>query len=90
VTGDLLLMNYYNAYQNICPSTGVYLQMLNRHLADDISGYGSLIDVFAAFGGPAQPHVCSYTWMCTVFKDIHPKDKGYSVIASAFEADTGY
>ena len=90
ITGDLLVMNYYNAYQNICPSTGVYLQMLNSHLANDIAGYGSLIDVFSAFGGPAQPHVCAYTWMCTIFKDIHPKDAGYSVIASAFETDTGY
>ena len=90
VTGDLLLTNYYNAYQNICPSTGVYLQTLNRHLAYDISGYGSLIDVFDAFGGPSQPHVCSYTWMCTIFKDIHPKDAGYSVIASALETATGY
>lgn len=90
VTGDLLIMNYYNAYQNICPSTGVYVQMLNNHLANDISGYGSLIDVFTAFGGPSQPHVCSYTWMCTIFKDIHPKDAGYSVIASAFETNTGY
>jgi lysophospholipase L1-like esterase len=90
VTGDLLLSNYYNAYQNICPATGVYLQMLDSHLAADISGYGSLVDVFTAFGGPSQPHVCAYTWMCTIFKDIHPKDIGYSVIASAFETYTGY
>jgi lysophospholipase L1-like esterase len=90
VTGDLLLMNYYNAYQNICPSLSGYMQMLNSHLAADVGGYGSLIDVFAAFGGSSQPNVCAYTWMCSIFKDIHPKDKGYGVIASAFEADTGY
>jgi lysophospholipase L1-like esterase len=90
VTGDLLLMNYYNAYQNICPSTLPYVQLLDQHLASDVTGSGSLVDVFTAFGGPSQPYVCSYTWMCTVFKDIHPKDKGYSVIASAFESTTGY
>jgi lysophospholipase L1-like esterase len=89
-TGDLLLMNYYNAYQNICPSTLTYLEKLNQHLAADLQGYGSLIDVFDAFGGPSQPHVCSYTWMCTVFKDLHPQDNGYSIIASAFESTTGY
>jgi lysophospholipase L1-like esterase len=90
VTGDLLLMNYYNAYQNICPSTLPYVQLLDQHLASDISGSGSLVDVFTTFGGPSQPNVCSYTWMCTIFKDIHPKDKGYSVIAAAFERTAGY
>lgn len=90
VTGDLLLMNYYNAYQNICPSVLPYLEMFNQHLANDVSRYGSLIDVFDAFGGTSQTHVCSYTWMCTIFKDFHAKDQGYSVIASAFEATTGY
>ena len=89
-TGDLLLMNYYNPYQNICPSTLTYLERLNQHLARDAQGYGSLVNVFAAFGGASQPHVCSYTWMCTIFKDIHPQNLGYSVIASAFETDTGY
>ncbi len=89
-TGDLLIMNYYNAYQNICPSTLPSIEMLNQHLANDASGYGKIVNVFNAFGGPSQPHVCSYTWMCTAFKDLHPKDKGYSVIASAFENTTGY
>jgi lysophospholipase L1-like esterase len=89
-TGDLLIMNYYNAYQNICPSTLAYIEMLNQHLANDANGYGKIVNVFDAFGGPSQPYVCSYTWMCSIFKDIHSKDKGYSVIASAFEADTGY
>jgi lysophospholipase L1-like esterase len=90
LTGDLLLMNYYNPYQNICPATLPYLEMLNQHLANDASGYGQIVNVFDAFGGPSQPNVCSYTWMCSIFKDIHPKDKGYSVIASAFESTTGY
>lgn len=90
VTGDLLLMNYYNPYQNICPSTLAYVQTLDQHLARDFSGFGSLVDVFTAFGGPSQPNVCSYTWMCSIFKDIHPKSNGYSVIASAFENTVGY
>jgi lysophospholipase L1-like esterase len=89
-TGDLLIMNYYNAYQNICPSTLPYIEMLNQHLANDANGYGTIVNVFEAFGGQSQPHVCSYTWMCTIFKNIHPTDKGYSVIASAFESTTGY
>ncbi len=90
VTGDLLLMNYYNAYQNICPATLSYIEMLNQHLAHDANGYGKMVNVFDAFGGPSQPYSCLYTWMCTVFKDFHPKDKGYSIIASTFENTTGY
>ena len=89
VTGDLLMMNYYNAYQNICPSVLPYLETLNQHLANDATAYASLVDVFTAFGGP-HTNVCSYTWMCTIFKDFHATDTGYSVIASAFEANTGY
>ncbi len=90
ITGDLLLMNYYSAYQHLCPVTLPYVQMLNQHLARDISGFGTLVDIFTAFGGSSQPLICSYTWICSIFKDIHPKDKGYSVIASAFENTTGY
>ena len=51
-----------------------------------------MADVFTAFGGPATPNptICSYTWMCSFFHDIHATDRGYAVIAGAFEATTGY
>jgi lysophospholipase L1-like esterase len=92
VTGDLLMMNYYDPYQNKCPNTLPYIQMLNQHLAIDINGSGTIVDVFSAFGGSDVPnnHICTYTWMCSVFKDYHPTDQGYSIIANAFEEVTGY
>lgn len=92
LSGDLLVMNYYDPYQNICPNTVSYIQQINQHIANDVSGYGTMVDVFSAFGGAKTPNnnICSYTWMCSVFKDIHPMSKGYSVIAATFEKRAGY
>lgn len=92
VTGDLVMMNYYDPYQNICPNSVSYVQTVNQHLANDVSGYGTIVDVFDAFSGATtpNPNICTYTWMCSIFNDIHPTDKGYSVIASTFEKGTGY
>lgn len=92
VTGDLLMMNYYDPFQNICPDTLPYVQIVNQHLANDVEGYGTIVDVFSAFGGAKtpNPHICSYTWMCGMQKGIHPSTRGYQVIAGAFEMAAGY
>jgi len=93
VSGDFVLMNYYDPNQNICPNSVPYTQELNQHLANDASGFGVLVvDVFTAFGGATTPnkHICSYTWMCSIFQDIHATNKGYSVIATTFEKGVGY
>ena len=93
LTGDLELMNYYDVYQNSCPLTLPYIETLNHHLATIGSQYGAhIVDVYSAFGGPAVPNknLCSYTWICSIFRNIHATDRGYSVIASAFEATVGY
>ena len=92
LTGDLVMMNYYDPYQNTCPNTVSYIQTFNQHLARDVNGYGSIADVFDAFGGATTPnaHICSYTWECSIFHNVHSTDAGYSVIASAFERVVGY
>ncbi|GHO86640.1 SGNH/GDSL hydrolase family protein [Dictyobacter formicarum] len=91
-SGDLLLMNYYDPYQNICPTMVSYAQVINQHLAADASGYATVVDVFTPLGGAATPNsnICNYTWMCSLFKDIHATSTGYSVIANAFEQTAGY
>ncbi|HEX6123384.1 MAG TPA: SGNH/GDSL hydrolase family protein, partial [Ktedonobacterales bacterium] len=92
-TGDLVMMNYYDPYQNTCPSSVAYVQTLNQHLAADAAQFGVRVaNVNAAFGGTTvpDPHTCTYTWMCSVFGDIHATTTGYGVIAGAFEAVTGY
>jgi lysophospholipase L1-like esterase len=92
VTGDLVVMNYYDPYQNLCPNTLPYLEELNQHLTADVADYGSIVDVFNAFGGASipNPNTCSYTWICSIFKDVHASSRGYGVIARAFEAEMGY
>jgi len=92
LTGDLVVMNYYDPYQNACPNTVPYIQTFNQHIADDVNGYGTIADVFSAFGGATTPNanICSYTWECSIFHDIHSKNTGYSVIASTFESAVGY
>jgi len=92
LTGDLVVMNYYDPYQNICPNSVPFTQLVNQHLANDVNGYGSMVDVFSAFGGATtpNPNICNYTWMCSIFTDIHAADRGYSVIASTFEQGAGY
>jgi lysophospholipase L1-like esterase len=92
LTGDIVLMNYYDPYQNICPKQVSYIQTFNEHLAQDVKGFGVISDVFNAFGGSKtpNPNICSYTWMCSIFHEIHSTNKGYRAIASAFEKSTGY
>jgi lysophospholipase L1-like esterase len=92
MTGDLLLMNYYDPYQNVCANTVPFIQEINAHLAADAQGFATIVNVFTPFGGATtpNPNICNYTWMCTIFKDIHAKDAGYSVMAAAFERAAGY
>lgn len=92
-TGDLVMMNYYDPYQNQCPNSVTYVQQLNAHLASDAAQFGVPVsDVFTAFGGAAvpDPNTCTYTWICSSYQDIHATNTGYGVIAGAFEAETGY
>ncbi len=90
VTGKIVMMNYYDPYQNICPNSVPYTQTLNKHLASDVKGFGSIVNVFRAFGGPKtpNPHICTHTWMCAappLGPNIHSTNKGYRVIADPFE-----
>jgi lysophospholipase L1-like esterase len=91
VTGDLVMMNFYDPFQNFCPNTVAFIQTFDQHLAADVSGFGIIVDVFSAFGGEGvpNPNICIYTWMCTpppLGPNIHPTDLGYSVIANTFAA----
>jgi lysophospholipase L1-like esterase len=92
LTGDLVMMNLYDPYQNLCPATLPYVKEANQHLVADMANFGTIVDVYSQFGGDAtpNPNICSYTWICSAFKDIHPHDAGYSAITRAFELGTGY
>lgn len=92
MTGNLLVMNYYNPYQNICPHMSSYIQTLNQHIAKDVGNLGTIVDVFTAFGGTKTPNtaICANTWICSSSKDVHPNAQGYQAIARAFERAAGY
>ncbi len=88
VTGSIVMMNYYNPFPQ-CSANPQFVQDFNEFntsLANDVSGFGFIVDVFGAFGGITTPNICTYTWICSSFHDIHPTDQGYSVIANTFEA----
>jgi lysophospholipase L1-like esterase len=92
ITGDLVLMNYYDPFQNFCPNTVHFAQRLNAALATDTKAFGFfIVNVFGAFGGATTPNptLCNDTWICTASPpgpDIHPNILGYSVIANTFAA----
>ena len=90
VTGDLVMTNYYDPFQNICSNSVPFVQTVNQHLAADVSGFGIIVDTFSAFGGAStpNPNICTYTWICSPppGPDIHPTDLGYSVMAKTFAA----
>lgn len=88
ITGSIVMMNYYDPLQNFCPNTVPFTQTLNQHLAADVGGFGIIVDVFTAFGGAGIPNtdLCTFTWICSSFHDIHATDTGYSVIANTFAA----
>lgn len=91
--GDLVMMNYYDPYQNICPSSLSYVQTLNSHLASDAAQFNVPIsDVYTAFGGSTTPNtnICTDTWMCSVYQNIHATTTGYGVIANTFATTAGY
>ena len=92
-TGDLVMMNYYDPYQNACPGSLSYVQTLNQHLASDAAQFNVPVsDVFTAFGGATtpNPNICTDTWMCSVYNNIHATTTGYGVIANSFAKTTGY
>jgi lysophospholipase L1-like esterase len=89
LTGKLVMMNYYDPFQNICPNLVKYTRLLNKHLAADVQGFGAIVNVFKAFGGSdtPNPHMCTLTWMCAappLGPNIHATTRGYQVIADTF------
>src|SRR5579859_2845936 len=92
-SGDLVMMNYYDPYQNICPNSLAYVQTLNSHLANDAAQFNVPVsDVYTAFGGSTtpNPNICTDTWMCSIYRNIHATTTGYGVIANTFATTTGY
>jgi lysophospholipase L1-like esterase len=81
--GDLLIMDYYDPFIGEYPFTGKFAQQLNQLIQTDAAQYGiPVVDIYPQFTAST---ICSYTWICSIFDDVHCKDLGYSVIAGDFE-----
>lgn len=90
VTGDIILLNYYNPYQNLCPESIPFTNTFNQHLAQAADGFATVVDIYGAYGGDTapNPNTCTYTWICSNHKDVHATDNGHRVIANTIEAAT--
>jgi lysophospholipase L1-like esterase len=95
LSGDLVMLNYYNPFAKACPGSVEFIHTLNDHLAQDAALFHiPVVDVYTAFdtynnrAGMAA-NVCTLTWFCDR-GDIHPTTTGYQVIAAAVQALLGY
>lgn len=95
-TGDLIIPNYYDPLQNLCPNQVSLSQEINAHIASDASRFGAImVDIFTAFGGPATPNnnLPVLTWITSNFPldlAIHPRSVGYQLMATTIEQTVGY
>lgn len=77
----LVLVEYYNPFQPLCPNTTPYVQKLNNHLAEDAERYAQTVSIFNSID-KTNASVCQLTWICNpTYHDIHPNSQGYAVIA---------
>lgn len=95
-TGDLIIPNYYDPEQNLCPNLVSVSQEINQHIANDASAFNvTMVDIFTAFGGPTtpNPNIDRLTWMDSGFAlalAIHPRSVGYQLMATTIEQTVGY
>ncbi|GCE31638.1 hypothetical protein KDA_71220 [Dictyobacter alpinus] len=78
----LVLVDYFNPLQQLCPNTTAYINTLNQHLKQDAHGYAAFVGINHLF---TTQNLCQLTWICNdlppTLGDIHPRDEGYALIA---------
>ncbi|WP_345711737.1 hypothetical protein [Kineococcus glutinatus] len=96
-TGDLVVLNMFDPYQNDClahPQSRQVFEDLDARLAAVAAEVGApVVDVFATFGGRVTAQndlVCTYTYMCARPQDVHPTRAGHDAIARALHQTLGY
>lgn len=92
-SAEIIVMEYYNPFAVLDPSTNTIVQRLNGVLADAAAGIGGRVaDAFTPFNlAPIEPGtLCALTLFCTSLNDVHASDLGYIVIAEQFFAASGY
>lgn len=86
---QLVLFNLYNPLALSLPGSDALIAPANAMIAQVAQAFGARVaDAFTvmnhAAGSPAEKaFVCSRTWECTPYQNIHPTDLGYRQMAVA-------
>jgi lysophospholipase L1-like esterase len=86
---QLVVFNLYNPLVLALPGSDQLLAGVNQEIAQIAASFGATVaDAFSAInhkaGSPAEPDfVCSRTWECSSYQNIHPDDLGYKQMAIA-------
>lgn len=88
-TAHLVLFTYYNPLALVMPGSDQFAAAASS-VVDGLASafHASVADAFAAInlspGSPAErAFLCTRTWMCTTYANIHPTDLGYRALATA-------
>lgn len=88
-TARLVLFNIYNPLALSLPASDALIGAVNTVISQLAATFhASVADAYTAInheaGSPAEPaFVCSRTWECTTYKNIHPTDLGYRALTIA-------
>jgi|GEM_PF-575134 hypothetical protein len=81
--GDLMITDYYDPFIKLYPVTLYFTRLFNKLIETEAARFNiPVINILPQF---TDSTICQYTWMCSVYVDIHATDTGYAVIASDFE-----
>lgn len=94
-TAHIVLFNFYNPLALTVPGSD-QLAAVASGVVDQLASafHASVADAFTAInhaaGSPAEPaFICSRTWECTSFANVHPTDLGYRTLAIALLRASG-
>jgi lysophospholipase L1-like esterase len=86
---QIVLFNYYNPLAVAIPGSDALAQAASAIVDQVAAGAGaSVADAFSAINGTAgsameTARVCSLTWECSRYQDVHPDSRGYAALARA-------
>ncbi len=88
-TAKIVVLNYYNPYGVALTGSDAFAVAANQSLQELADGFGVWVaDAFGAInhraGSPAErAFLCTRTWECTRYEDVHPTALGYRALSVA-------
>jgi len=95
---DIVTIDYYQPLAVAVTSTAalsnvVQVSQAGNSVIDQVAAKYNVkvANVYSVFNTPAQnPLLCSLTWICSPYHDIHPMIAGYAIMTGLLEATLGY